>query len=159
MPSPARVKFTDAISRAELLCLKGRAALFSRKQRQVQYHASLAASVAAWEAYIESVVRAFFAEIADPLQPKFTALHQIAISRAEADLKKFNTPNAKNSRELLFQWTGFDPINDWNWPARRLSGPRLGSDWMRFCKCGTASPTGIPRDNIRGTVTRRARQI
>ncbi|WP_089003004.1 HEPN domain-containing protein [Micromonospora echinofusca] len=123
MPSPARVKFTDAISRAELLCLKGRAALFSRKQRQVQYHASLAASVAAWEAYIESVVRAFFAEIADPLQPKFTALHQIAISRAEADLKKFNTPNAKNSRELLFQWTGFDPINDWNWPARRLSGP------------------------------------
>ncbi|MFY1625520.1 HEPN domain-containing protein [Micromonospora sp. WMMD735] len=123
MPSPARTKFIDAISSAELLCLKGRATLFSRKQRQVQYHASLAASVAAWEAYIESVVRGFFDEISDPLQPRFIALHQITASRAEVDLKRFNTPNAKNSRELLYNWTGFDPINDWNWPARKLGGP------------------------------------
>ncbi|MGC5031092.1 HEPN domain-containing protein [Micromonospora sp. DT229] len=125
MPSSARVKFGDAISNANLLCLRGRATLFSRQQRQVQYHAALAASVAAWEAYIESVIRAFLKEIADPLDPKFSALRKLLADRIEGDLKKFNTPNWKNSRELIYNSTGYDPINDWNWPQRHLGGPAV----------------------------------
>ncbi|MEH2169888.1 MAG: hypothetical protein V7K41_25205 [Nostoc sp.] len=39
----------------------------------------------------------------------------------ERSLKQFNTPNADNSRNLLFQYTGYDPINDWVWSKRSMN--------------------------------------
>jgi hypothetical protein len=122
MASKAKQHFDIAITNAALLCLRGSALMVTRQHRQVQYHAALAASVGSWEAYLESVSREFLSEIADPLDIRFTALQQLLIPRLEEALKRFNTPNAKNSRELLFNFTGYDPINDWNWPRRRLGG-------------------------------------
>ncbi|GGT00608.1 hypothetical protein GCM10010156_68370 [Planobispora rosea] len=122
MSSQARVRFEGALSDAELLCLRGNASNLSQKQRRVQYHAALAASVAAWEAYLESVVREFLKEIADPLNLTFTALRMLLEPKVEAELKRFNTPNSSNSRKLIYESTGYDPINDWNWPAKSMSG-------------------------------------
>ena len=68
--------------------------------------------VAGWETYIEELVRNFFDVTANPLNPQFYAVHSLAKNAAERSLKQFNTPNADNSRNLLVQYTGYDPIND-----------------------------------------------
>lgn len=122
MPSRAKQQFGVTIANAKLLCLRGTSFVLEPRHRQVQYHASLAASVGSWEAYLESVSREFLNEIADPLDVRFSALQQLLKPRLEAELKRFNTPNSKNSRELLYNYTGYDPINDWHWPQRRVGG-------------------------------------
>jgi len=90
--------------------------------RERLYHSALAAFVAVWDAYINELVRNFFAATANPLAPKFHAVHSIARDAAERALERFNTPNAENTRNLLIQNTGYDPIGDWIWSARSLSG-------------------------------------
>jgi hypothetical protein len=94
----------------------------SRSQTQVYYHSALAAFVAAWDAYINELVRNFFTTTANPLDPKFYAVHSIARDTAERALERFNTPNSENTRNLLIQNTGYDPIGDWVWSARSMSG-------------------------------------
>ncbi|MEH2464305.1 HEPN domain-containing protein [Nostoc sp.] len=89
-------------------------------QTQVYYH-SVATFVAGWEAYIEELVRNFFDITANPLDPQFYAVHSIAKNAAERSLKQFNTPNADNSRNLLVQYTGYNPINDWVWSKRSMN--------------------------------------
>ena len=93
----------------------------SQDEIQVYYHASLAAYVAAWEAYINNLVRDFYSVIADPLNPRFYAIYTIAQQVAEKALERFNTPNWENTRNLLVQYTGYDPIGDWVWARRGIS--------------------------------------
>lgn len=121
MSSTSREKFVAAVSDADLLCLRGISEI-SRRQRKVQYHAALAALVAAWEFYLESLVREFLVEVADPLNLRFAAIQALYRGKVELELKKFNTPNAENSRNLVFGCTGYDPINDWSWSARGMNG-------------------------------------
>jgi hypothetical protein len=85
-------------------------------------HAALAMFVAAWEAYLERLVRETQALIADPLNPRLSATLALLTKLSEAELKKFNTPNSDNSRNLLIEFTGYDPINDWVLPGMGLSG-------------------------------------
>lgn len=127
--SQSRLRFVSATADADVLCsnvARGRGN-FTLKERRVQYHAALAAYVAAWEAYLESLVREFLVEVADPLDLRFTALANLLSDRVNGELKRFNTPNSKNSRDLLYGLTGYDPINDWNWPAKSMAGPVVRS--------------------------------
>ena len=48
--------------------------------------------------------------------------YTIAQQAAERDLDRFNTPNWENTRNLLIQCTGYDPINDWIWNRGGMSG-------------------------------------
>ena len=91
-------------------------------ERKVQYAASLAAHVAAWETYLENVVKNFLAVVADPLDVRFTAVMELLAPKVENELKRFNTPKFENARTLIATSTGYDPINDWNWPQRGMSG-------------------------------------
>ena len=118
MPSSAALKYITAADRIQVL----RKAATDRRLRpmlpdeiQVYYQAALAAYVAAWDAYINNIVRDFYNVIADALNPKFHAVYTIAQQAAERDLDRFNTPNWENTRNLLVQCTGYDPINDWIW--------------------------------------------
>lgn len=128
MPSPAANAFDLAAQRGRTLsALAANPNLrpLSRSDRRVYLHASLASYVAAWESYVERVAANFFTEIADPHASRFFALHTLLQSRMERSAKKFNTPNWENAREFLLAHTGYDPINDWTWPARNMSGPAL----------------------------------
>lgn len=128
MPSPAAQRYALAAERSRILrraTLGKRARRRPFEERQVYSQASLAAAVAAWEGYVIETVRGFFAAVADPVAPAFNALHTVAQRNAEIALSRFNTPNWENSRDLLARTTGYDPINDWTWPARTMSGPQL----------------------------------
>ena len=125
MSSPAASKYMTAASRIQTL----RKTATDRRLRpmlhdeiQVYYHAALAAYVAAWNAYISNLVRDFYDIIADPANPKIDAIYIIAKRGAENALARFNTPNAENTRNLLVQHTGYDPIDDWIWPQRGIAG-------------------------------------
>lgn len=125
MPSPAALKYKILSNTARTLretATDPRLHPISRSQTQIYYHSALAAFVAAWDAYINELVRNFFTTTANPLDPKFHAVHSIARDTAERALERFNTPNSENTRNLLIQNTGYDPIGDWIWSARSMSG-------------------------------------
>lgn len=123
MPSQASDKYCDTTNRAISLrktATDNRLRPMSEVQIQIYYHAALAAYVAGWDAYINNLVREFFTVTSNPLSPEFHAVHSLAKEAAERALKRFNTPNWENTRNLLFQQTGYDPINDWIWNRRRM---------------------------------------
>ncbi|MBR8829499.1 MAG: hypothetical protein DSM107014_16655 [Gomphosphaeria aponina SAG 52.96 = DSM 107014] len=66
-------------------------------------------------------MRNFFDVTATPLDPKFNAIHSLAKAAAERTLERFNTPNWDNTRNLLVQNTGYDPIGDWVWSERNMN--------------------------------------
>lgn len=124
MPSPAATKYGVASLRSEMLRAlptNMRLRPMTREQTQVYLHAALAASVASWNAYLSDLVRDFFAESANPLLSQFHSMHTLAKEAAENALGRFNTPNWENSRNLLVQCTGYDPIADWIWPVRSMT--------------------------------------
>ena len=116
MSSPAASTYTTSVSRIQTLrktATDKRLRPMSRDEIQVYYHAALTGYVAAWNAYIDNLVRNFYDVIADPANPKFDAIHTLAKGIVENALKWFNTPNWNNTRDILNQCTGYDPINDW----------------------------------------------
>lgn len=122
MSSIAHQNFTAAVGTISLLCQPGRMHSLAAEQRRLQYHASLAMYVAAWQVYVESAAREFLASITSPLDIQFSAVHVLLSDRIGAELKRFNTPNWENARTLLIAATGYDPINDWSWPRRHFGG-------------------------------------
>ena len=116
MSSPAALKYIATVERIQTL----RKTATDRRLRpmlldeiQVYYHAGLTAYVAAWNAYISNLVRDFYDVVADPLNPKFDAIHTLAKGTADNALKRFHTPNWEKTQELLYQYTGYDPLSDW----------------------------------------------
>ena len=116
MPSPAASTYTTSVNRIQTLrraATDKRLRPMSHDEIQVYYHAALTGHVAAWNAYIDNLVRNFYDLIADSANPKFDAMHTLAKGTIENALTRFNTPNWENTRNLLSQCTGYDPINDW----------------------------------------------
>jgi hypothetical protein len=120
MPSGAALKSATGFARAELLRV-GRFANDSTPNRQILYHASLALNVAAWDAYLNDIISEFFFLVSNPIQQPFGAMTTLTRQFADRAVKKFNTPNFDNSRELLMSCTGYDPYADWTWPQKSLS--------------------------------------
>lgn len=116
MSSPAASTYQTSVSRIGMLrktATDRRLRPMSRDEIQIYYHAALTAYVAAWDAYINNLVRNFYDVIADAANPKFDAIHALAKGTADNALKRFHTPNWQNTQELLYQYTGYNPINDW----------------------------------------------
>jgi hypothetical protein len=101
-----RPRFSSAIGLHKTTCL----------------HAALAMLVAAWEAYLERLVREAQKAVVDSTNTKLSASLSLLASLTEKEIKRFNTPNAENSRTLLFAYTGYDAINDWQWMTGGLNG-------------------------------------
>ncbi len=126
MPSPAATVFKAMLSRAATfssLAQDPRLRPLARNDSRLYLHAALASYVAAWESYIERLITNFFTESFDIQVVKFVVLHSLLQSLAKTASEKFNTPNSENARALLFDYTGYDPINDWAW--RNMPGPQV----------------------------------
>ena len=116
MSSPAALKYRTTVERIQTLrrtATDKRLRPMSHDEIQVYYHAALTGCVAAWNAYIDNLVRDFYDVITDSANPKFDAIHTLAKGTVENALTRFNTPNWENTRNLLNRYTGYDPINDW----------------------------------------------
>jgi hypothetical protein len=126
MPSKAAVDFNRARFRARLLVATASAHPGKHSNptahKAVCLHAALAMLVAGWEAYLERVVREAQREIADNTQIRLSVVLALLTEITENEIKRFNTPNASNSRTLLIAHTGYDPINDWQWAVGGLNG-------------------------------------
>ncbi len=125
MSSPAALKYLTAASHIQTLrrtATDRRVRPMLHDEIQVYYHAALAAYVAAWNAYISNLVRDFYDVIGDPSNSKFDAIQTLAKRAAESTLTRFNTPNSENTRNLLIQCTGYDPIDNWVWSHRGMAG-------------------------------------
>ena len=137
MPSPALSSYTTSVNRIQTLrrsATDKRLRPMSHDEIQVYYHAALAAYVAAWNAYISSLVRDFYDVTGDPLNPKYNAIHTLAKDTAENALTRFSTPNWENTRNLLNQYTGYDPINDWSRSQRGMNRHQVQNRWREILK-------------------------
>ena len=116
MSSPAALKYMTSANRIQTLrktATDKRLRPMSHDEIQVYYHAALTAYVAAWNAYTNTLVREFYNLISDPSNQIFDAVYSIAHQAAGNALRRFNTPNWENTRDILVQYTGYDPIGDW----------------------------------------------
>ncbi|MYC94156.1 MAG: hypothetical protein F4X14_04225 [Caldilineaceae bacterium SB0661_bin_32] len=128
MASTAALNYLTAAVRVRTLreaATDGRLPRKIQTEKQVFYHAALAGYVAAWDAYINNLVRAFYIEIEEPRNTNFQAVYSISRQASERALDRFNTPNAENTRALLQLYTGYDPIGDWVWTRRGMVGVQV----------------------------------
>ena len=116
-----------------------------RHQQDALHKAGVVMSVAAWQAYIEKLI----VEVLDVIeagirQPHATppappwALHSFNLRRSaiETELKKFNTPNSTNVRDILDRSFGFKPWPSWVWRAGKRNWNEQDTrqrtnDWVR----------------------------
>lgn len=123
MPSNASAAFHLSLQLGRTLreaAVDPRLRPISERKRNDLLRASLAAYVANWDSYINSVVREFVVATSNTLSPEYAAAHRTLSAFVEKSLKKFNTPNWENSRTLLIGCTGFDPIANWIWPRANM---------------------------------------
>jgi len=156
MPSPAAHKYAVDVTRAKLL--KQAARLYSRSSRQekqVLYGASLAANVAAWDAYVNGVVRNFFQVTAAPLVPQARAHHELAWAMAQKLLERFNVPNSENVRNLLIASTGYDPWPGWQWSAKGLNSLAARERLNEILRARHSIAHGFALPSLTWTVSRR----
>lgn len=148
MPSRAASEFNKARARAALLIRAANVRTVRKSDyaahRASCLHAALAMLVAAWEAYLERLVREVQSEIADPGHARLSAVLALLTRLTEGEVKRFNTPNANNARELLISHTGYDPINDWQWPKGGLPGVQTRTRLDEILRVRHSFAHGLP---------------
>ncbi|MUZ71202.1 hypothetical protein GOZ90_00805 [Agrobacterium vitis] len=124
MSSVSYIRFQSSVEAARELRAVGKDARLrpvSYEQKTRFFHAALAKYVAGWDSYLNQVIFEFVQRLADPAFTDYLSLHSIVAPIVDQKLKKFNTPNWENSRELLISCTGYDPISDWTWRKAQLN--------------------------------------
>lgn len=116
-------------------------------------HAALAAYVAAWDSYLNTVVKEFIDKTSSPLDVEYSGIHARYADFANRSLEKFNTPNSNNSRVLLIQCTGYDPIGDWIWQRANMNGLQVRDFLDQILKVRHSFAHGFPIPSYDWTVT------
>jgi hypothetical protein len=151
MPSNSAKEFVDARKRARLLIsASGNPSNGCQKKthKYICLHASVAMLVAAWEYYIESLIKEVQKEIDEPSNHKLSAILHLLSTNTNKRIKKFNTPNSEQSRTLIYDCTGYDPINEWVWRTGQLnaSETRKRLDDIMKVRHSFAHGFKIPKD-------------
>ncbi len=147
MSSPAAKRFAVARTRAAILHnVAGDRRLRPQNisEREALCHAHLAAMAAAWNGYVVNVTRDYGSATATPMDIRYSAKHILVTTLLDRALKKFNTPNDENTREILTLYTGYDPINDWTWPERGFGGVQVRERLNEIFKVRHSFAHGYP---------------
>jgi len=98
---------------------------FNYYERQTIYGSSIVILVAAWNAYINNLIRAFYKLCSNPQDRKYDSILTIANQNSESLMGRFNNPNSNNTHNILMQCTGYDPWNDWQWTTKNMDGKTI----------------------------------
>jgi hypothetical protein len=121
MRSRAFAQFNISIVKASSLSDTRLLSASTIVHRQIFYHADLAATVAAWDAFIHSIILEYIGCIGDITSPHLLRARELLGGLASERLDRTRAPNFDNARSVLVRCTGYDPIGDWNVPRRGLS--------------------------------------
>jgi hypothetical protein len=84
-----------------------------RRHRQPSMNrAAVVLTVAAWQAFVQDLTEAILDHLEIPHGQEGHALYRVIKVAAKNSLRRFNTPNARNTLNLLAD-VGFDPTSDW----------------------------------------------
>lgn len=158
--SNAASKFADQLKHVDqLIEIHGKlqSGRGRRHEQDALHRAGVVMTVAAWQSYVESVIR----EALDVLNGSFNqqgaqapawAIHGFKIQRAaiEVMIKKFNTPSAVNVRDIFRDSLGFNPWPHWTyrrgprtWTEREVR--KRTDDWV-LVRHSVAHGFALPRD-------------
>jgi hypothetical protein len=124
-----------------------------RHNQDALHRAGVVMSVAAWESYVEDVLKEAIVKIKPVAGAPLHAVlvHRIAERDANKRVKEFNTPNAQNVRKLFQENLDFDPWPHWTWVAgtrRNWNSVRMQkalNDWLTIRHC-VAHGASLPND-------------
>lgn len=116
MPSQSKLEYDSQRKKADLILSHASSlrAASKKDDKAILLHASLAAHVAAWDAYIKAVALRKYSSISRPNDAGYSLLKTISEQGMRAAAKKLNTPNADNTRKFLMEWSQFDPWPHWS---------------------------------------------
>ncbi len=162
MPSQAHDRFEEMIAWVDQLIqihARLRNGAGRRHKQEALYRAGVVLSIAAWETYVEELLRVCYGVIeADSnaiggggLTPiPNWARHAFSLKKIDLgnNLKQFNTPNPNNVAKLMKQWLSFDPTSSWSWTWRRgaWSAGQVSTrldNWLSI-RHGVAHGGGLP---------------
>lgn len=118
----ARRQFDASLARPDFLrriAQPGRGC--NRIERDHLYATCLVTLVAAWDSFVNGIVRNYWNATARPWDAAYTHLHGLGRENMEEGLRRFNVPNFENSRTLIARHTGLDVIQHWSWPERSIN--------------------------------------
>lgn len=136
--------FRGQTERASALIAYNNIARLNLSERQIFYHANVAAWVAAWDTYLNKVTIEAITRTGDPLNGELQAMKALALESAARTLKRFNTPNFDNSRRVLIECVGWDPIAAWNWPRRMMTWQLVQERLNEILKVRHSFAHGLP---------------
>ncbi len=127
--SVALTKFTEQLLLVDqLISIHGKlqSGRGRRHEQDALHRAGVVLTVAAWQAYNEKVllegVGAIATNLQNPAAPAPSwAIQTFNLRRAQinSNVKKFNTPNDTNVRDLFRDTLGFNPWPSWEWRQGR----------------------------------------
>jgi len=127
--SNAQSKFSEQIGLVDqLITIHGKlqSGRGRRHEQDALHRAGVVLIVAAWQAYIEKLLLEGLDVISSSLRdpaagtPAWTLqAFKMRRSQVEIFVKKFNTPNDTNARDLLLDALGFNPWPAWEWRRGR----------------------------------------
>lgn len=164
MASSAHGEFGDLVGSVDQLIAIHSKLQQGRGRRHEQdaiHRAGVVMTIAAWESYIEKVVMealgaienaAGVAAAAAPVPVPAWARHAFVLRRTEIskNVRRFNTPDATNVRDLLVESLEFNPWASWEWHIgprqwdEREMRSRL-NDWVRV-RHSVAHGFALPND-------------
>lgn len=120
------------------------------------FHASWAAYIASWDAYLKAVCLEYITKsnvaltlgIPNPAVIAFQGIHEVALSLFRSRIEKFNTPNFDNSREFVVQCTGQDFYGDWRWDGKGYTNIQIKELLNEAVRVRHSFAHGFPVRNI-----------
>jgi|GEM_PF-6541051 len=144
MASVAISRFQQQMNNAEKL-RKTQTQKNKNNEKQIYYQASLAATVAAWDSYIKAVTGEFISKTFSRSSDSFYLItHNSLQIQFKEKTKRLNTPSFDNARNHILEFTGYDPISDWDYPKLNWSHFQVKNRLEEILKVRHSFAHGFP---------------
>lgn len=154
MSSQALARFQHQLSNAETLRKTNPTS--QSKSRQIYYHASLAITVAAWDAFIKNITKEFNSRtILFATTAAFQSIHASLTKQLEDKTKRLNTPDYNNARNHILEFTGYDTIGIWHYSQGNLTSQQVKNRIEEIFKVRHSFAHGFPIPPLSWTISPR----